>query len=178
MANHVWTVLCRRALIDQSSNSISLMDVVEGITITQTTGLIPKPSTGIDLSGMDLVTLWIRSEIDKPEAAKVRVILQLPDGRKHIQPEQTIDLKKSPRNRHIVRTAGLPFTDEGRYYWTVQQKHITKSRQGKWKTVAKIPYDLVVIREPEIVQADGPMPKTRKKAKARSKRKTQRRRKA
>jgi len=179
MADHIWTVFCRRVLIDQPSNSLSLMDVIEGIKITQSSDGSPvQSSTDINLTGMDLVTLWTRSNTSTPEEIQTKVILQSPDGKKHPQPEQTIDLKTRPRNRHILRMTGLPFTVEGRYYWTVQQKQVTKSGQEKWKSVARVPFDWVMVNEPEIVQDDPIKPKTRKKAKAKTKGKARPKRKA
>lgn len=179
MADHVWTVFCRRVLIDQPSNSLSLMDVIEGIKISQSSGGSPvQSSTDINITGMDLVTLWTRSDANTPEEIQTKVILQSPDGKKHPQPEQTIDLKSRPRNRHILRMTGLPFTVEGRYYWTVQQKQVTKSGQQKWKSVARVPFDWVVVTEPEIVQSEPSKSKPRKKAKSKAKGKVKRKRKA
>ena len=79
---------------------------------------------------------------------------------------------------NALRMASLPFTVEGRYYWTVQQMQVTKSGQERWKSVARVPFDWVVVTEPEIVQSEPSKSKPRKKAKSKAKGKVKRKRKA
>ena len=146
------------------------MDVIEEITMTQVAAGAPaQPTSGIDFVGMELVTLWARSDANVPEKVKVRVVLQSPDRKRLFEPEQVIDLTKNVRNRHIVRTSGLPFTVPGQYHWIVEAFGQTKSGREKWRPVTKVPYDVKLVQATSEKSSGPPKKKTsRKRSKSRA----------
>jgi hypothetical protein len=69
MIQHVWSVLCARAVIDSESNTISLFDVVEQIVaIGPGIAAIGPGAEGVAPVSLELVTLWSRDSLD--EAAR------------------------------------------------------------------------------------------------------------
>lgn len=92
MAKHVWSVLCRKGVLD-SDNNLSLFDVCESVKIE---GKLPTEGVGIKLP-MQLVTLWIRSELTKPEKAESRALVEMPNGRKVGGASGVVALDGAPR---------------------------------------------------------------------------------
>ncbi|MFB6212469.1 MAG: hypothetical protein ABEI53_01470, partial [Candidatus Magasanikbacteria bacterium] len=70
--NHIWSVLCNKTLVDQDTNNISLIDVVEKIDlagpleeIEEVTEGNKKAEIGVDFQ---LVSFWFRADDSKDKA--------------------------------------------------------------------------------------------------------------
>lgn len=137
MIEHVWTVLCRRSVVDRETNSISLIESVEAIQfgVVQPTGA-PAP-TGLPID-LELVTLWIRSDRAVPENSRYRVVIQLPDQtEREVGETVSVDLRQFERLRSRVNFNGIPFSGPGRYRFLVQlEDGATRT------TVARVPLDI------------------------------------
>ena len=134
MAEHVWSVLCRKGVLD-SNNNLSMLDVLEHLKIE---GELPKEGVGLKIP-MQLVTLWIRSELTTPETIDTRLLIEIPNGRKLEGAAGVVNMDKAPRSRLTVEIGGLPFYGEGVYKFVVQHK-----QSGKWKTNARVPLQVAV----------------------------------
>lgn len=110
-----------------------------------------------------LVSLWIRSNLKKPEKSICRTVLVTPDGKKNKGVELEVDLESFPRIRTIFKIEGLPITVEGIYRFIIEHRPVTKSR-SRWIEAAKIP-----------LYVEFP-PKEVKKATSKTKKKTPRKR--
>jgi hypothetical protein len=140
VARYVYSVLCKRGIVDQSTNLLSLIDVLEGIEAAGPARPIDpateKPETvALDLDAM-LVTVWARSDLAKPEPGIVaRIAVLGPDGKRvGGSGEQTLQLDAFENFRTFTTIPKLPVTHDGRYEFAVQ------IRSGKgWRTVGKVP---------------------------------------
>ena len=133
MIEHIWTVICSRAIIDKDSNNVSLQNVLEEFKIfshPQPDGLLPI--------NYDLITLWIRADEDNPCEANSRFSLISPSGINLFQMEQPVDLTKNERTRNKLRFAGFPATEEGKHYFIVE----LQTEDGTWNEKKRIPLRL------------------------------------
>jgi hypothetical protein len=135
MIGHVWTVLCSHAVIDQDSNSVSLLDVVEQLEI----GEEPTPEGGV-LFSLDLMTLWARTDLDVPAWGHGRVTFLSPSGELVRGPFSfDIDLSQHRRNRTKGRFQALPITGSGRHVFRVE---LQNENETEWHQVANIPLEV------------------------------------
>jgi hypothetical protein len=136
---HVWTVFCRRVLIDDSTNQMTLIDAVESVSIALHEQ--PKPGEAFFQIEAALASLWIRSDIATPENGEFRVTLHGPSGRiKSVEPLiLPIDLTVHRRQRSKVTIPALPFGEPGRYVFEVEL-----NEAGEWRRVAGVPYELTL----------------------------------
>lgn len=166
---HVWSVLCRRAITDKETNQMTLVDSIEhiGVTLDSDQPLTahdedPERKIGIKLEAT-LISYWVRSENDAPEKGICRVSLLGPN-RVTIGREMTmaIDLTKKRRMRTQLTLEGLPFTGLGRYNFLVEME----DADGDWKTAARVPYEVELDPSSSAVQptlAAQPQKRKRKK---------------
>jgi hypothetical protein len=135
MIHHVWTVLCSHAVIDQGSNKVSLLDVVEQLNIRDK----PSPDGGI-LTSLDLMTLWARADLDRPAQGRGRVTFLSPSGEVNGGPfEYNIDLSQHGRNRSQGRFQALHISGSGRHIFRVE---LQNEGETEWRQVADIPLEI------------------------------------
>lgn len=141
MARHVFSVLCRRSITDQGSNLLSIVDVLDGITVAPSepedgTRKNAPATLALDAS---FVSQFTRSELNKAEELDVRVQLMGPTGKKLGGTSTPIDLTRFQNYRMSTKFERLPFVGPGRYEFKVQLQ------EGKrWRTVASIPLAVTV----------------------------------
>lgn len=146
MARYVYSVLCKRGIVDQSTNLLSLIDVLEGVEaagpVRPIDPVTENPeSVAIDLDAM-LVTVWARSNLAKPEPGIVaRTVVFGPDGKRvGGSGEQALQLETFENFRAFTTIPKLPVSQDGRYEFAVQV------RSGKgWRTVGKVPLSVRVV---------------------------------
>lgn len=130
MIDHVWTVLCSKSAIDIESNNVSILDVIEQISIPGE----PKPDGVLPMS-FEIISLWIRSEPAKPEQGIERIIFVTPSHKSSIVTEIPIELLEAERQRNRVKFSGLPISEEGRHYFNIEYK----LDEQEWIKTASIP---------------------------------------
>lgn len=170
MADHIWTVFCERAIFDQTTNSASLIDVIEQIGAAP----IPPTADGVALpanifgsrAGL-LISLWTRSDPSVSETARGRTYLLLPNGKQVGKILYDLDLTKSPRFRLNTNVPNLPIIGPGRYSWTVQLEKKSTSGKARWATVATIPFDVTIqdLEKPVADAQQTALPGAKKKSK-------------
>ena len=135
---HVWTVVCRRTLLDKDSNTLSLIESVEALQITPLTTPEDEKPVGLPIE-LEIATLWTRSEPGGGEHGRNRVNFVAPDKSSVVVGEPAeVDLRKFQRVRARVRLAGLRLKGEGRYWFSVE----LASGDEEWEEVARIPLDV------------------------------------
>ncbi len=139
MIDHVWTVLCSRSLVDVESQNISLLEVVDEISLAPEL-LAENKEVSLPIR-LELVTCWRRSQLDQPGKSRGRMSLSGPDGKKMEEQSYNIDLSEFPRRRTRVRMPGLLISKPGSYVFRVE---VQMMPVGQWMEVAKIPLDIVV----------------------------------
>ena len=144
MIEHVWTVLCRRAVVDSETNSMSLFDSVEVLQFGIAQPADAPAPEGLPVE-LELVTLWIRSDRTVPEHSRCRVAVQFPDNsERQVGETVEIDLREFERLRSRVHFSGIPFSGSGRYRFLVQLQD-----GDNWTTVARTPLDIEETSPPD-----------------------------
>ena len=144
----IWAILCQNTIIDQRSNNISLIEVIEELTVP-----VPPPELMTEGDGElsmlvdgNLVILWTRSDLNVPEKAQTRSRIISPNGGEAQSGDFEIDLTEIVRARVIGRIAELPpLTQTGEYTIKIE----TKVDDSEWQEEFELPLWVNV-------QTDGP----------------------
>lgn len=156
MPQHIWSVLCYKGCLDTYSNQVSLLDVIEGVSLktNQLQGPLRVPVQ------MSLVSLWLRSEPGVAETFEARANLVMPDGTELPGLVTTADLKTYSRIRTFMRIEGLEFRTPGLYWLAVEHR---PSADSEWVRASRVPLD-VQIERVESATPESPAPEPRPQA--------------
>ncbi|MFC2058341.1 hypothetical protein ACFLTS_01690 [Chloroflexota bacterium] len=144
MIEHIWTVLCSRVITDKESNNVSLLDVMEEITlIVQGAGsggevLLEKDRAILPFT-LVLASLWSRKKTDKPVAGTAKDIVITPSGKILTENEFKVDLSNHIRMRTKRNLHNLPVAvnEPGRYIFRTE---LLNEKNKTWKKVSSIPF--------------------------------------
>lgn len=139
MVEHMWTVLCSRSLVDIESQNISLLEVVDEITLPAD-AFANKPTMNLSLQ-MELVTCWRRSNLSQPGKTRAKMTLMDPKGKTIEEQAYSVDLSEGNRRRTRIRIPGLALVGPGTYTFQVELQSIGN---GPWMKVAKLPLDVLL----------------------------------
>jgi hypothetical protein len=132
---HIYSILCTRAVVDQVSNNLTIVEVVErlsGPAVTEPT------ARGIIAIPLDFVTLWARTNFHQGERSRARLrILGPNDADLGDAIAYAVDLEQFTRVRNMTRFAGLPFSGQGVYNLVVEMEAGTA-----WQEVARYPLEI------------------------------------
>ena len=131
---HIWTVVCEKSITDSRSNNISLINVIEQIRFAPQEGVQTVPITGLEV-----ISMWCRSDSNTPETGNSRTTLLSPSGDELGQDKTIIDLTKYQRIRRTWMFVGFPFTGAGRYHFVAQRQI-----DDQWETVATVPLEIIL----------------------------------
>jgi hypothetical protein len=146
MIDHVWTVICSNAVIDQFSNNVSLHNVIEQVNIRDE----PRPS-GAFSATIHVMTLWARSDFNTPNLGHARLAFLSPSGVVGNPFEYEIDLSNDHRSRMRTIMHGLPLEESGRHAFTVE---LQNEGETEWRQVAVIPLEVIFEPSEKTEQAD------------------------
>jgi hypothetical protein len=141
MIDHVWTVVCSRAVIDDESKNVSIQNVVEQITVNGK----PGDRTGVPIS-LNVVSLWVRSDPDVPARGFGRLTFIYPSGAEEDPIEIKVDLTQHERFRSRIKLQGLPAREAGRHYFSMRFR---EASDVKWREVASVPVRLAFVSDEE-----------------------------
>jgi len=131
MIEHVWTVVCRQAVVDRETNLISLQAVFEGLQVYG-----EAPEGGIVPAQFDVASLWIRSDNEIPAEGLTRVKLISPSGNELLASDNTrVNLVDTQRFRTITHFPGFPSGESGRYIIRIE----LDQEGGRSSLIAGIP---------------------------------------
>lgn len=144
MAEHVWTFLCRRALIDRDTLLASAFDLVQAITVSEEDAT-QDPDIGYIIEfPMQLFSWWVRSEWSVPESTTARLRILLPTGEhfpiRTLTGEESffVPLMQSTGVRPKIQLPGVPWAGLG-VYWFLLEEQVDEK---EWRTAARIPVEL------------------------------------
>jgi hypothetical protein len=140
MIRHAWSVLCQTPLTDASSNNVSLINVVEQLTLSG-----PVPRGAVIPFNLHLVSLWVRDPSDPPARGRGRLRTETPAGAGG-QIEFDLDLTDQSRLRTFGEIATLTARGTGLYWFIVE---LQRSPDSAWTEVARLPLQV----EATIVEA-------------------------
>ena len=135
----IWAILCKNVIVDQQSNNVSLIEVIDEFTIP-----VPPPVNLPEIDGepgilldVSLVVLWARSHRDTPEKAQSRTSIVTPDGTEARSLENEVDLTEAIRARAIGRIVGFPhpLNHGGEYLFRIE----LKVPGSDWKEELELP---------------------------------------
>lgn len=134
---NLWLLLCSRAIVDRSTNQITLVDILDSVTLTQPPGSENDleslgASGGIALPvQFHAVSYWTRSNPQRSESADVRTLIRAPNGKSIAFLDRTVELEEHVNRRLIVRFSDFPFVGFGVYRIVVS----LRGESGRWKKV-------------------------------------------
>jgi len=110
MPKLIFFLPCEKAIISQEDNTISLINVMQGINV-------PKPpieDAGVAVSWF-AVSAWQKILGDADKTYEQRTNLRLPNGKETAESITRFDFSKVPSHRNIVRINGFPVGQTGVY---------------------------------------------------------------
>jgi len=147
---HIWTVVCKHAVIDKDTNLISLLDVLEEITIFDK----PKPG-GLVNFPIEFMSLWIRDDLSKPCKGIYRMRYIKPSGENiSIGPEIGVDLSEFERSRNKLSFQGVRVDQGGEINFIIE----VKTEDLNWLEIAKIPIKFNFIEREKQPQVNSDIP--------------------
>lgn len=142
-----WSVLCHKTSIDKDSNSLSIFNVLEQLTLSpKDWENLSKDEKGnkVILVYFELVTLWEHNP-QKKEQREIKVTLLDPHGEKIFEQPFPLHLEKSKTGlRQRLQFRGLPVTDAGEYLFKISLK-----KEEKYQKVSEISFNLKTKRQSE-----------------------------
>lgn len=144
--NHIWTIACRKSLLDQETNNLNLFDIMEEITLqgssVQNINFSKVEKFGIPIE-FEIISLWERFDINEPILTQYKIEQLSPSGK--LINEHGAELRiegVSRRLRTIGKVRGLELTGPGIYHF------VTKVKDGEiWKEVGRIPLEIKLQNE-------------------------------
>ena len=134
MAKHVWSVLCYKCSIDRSTNSVSLLEVLEALQV----GADPSDERALVAQRCELASLWRRTEWETPEKSFSRVRVLAPDSTLIATAQSEVDLVSATRSRLVVQLSAFPLMGPGIYEFLVDGS----SDGTSWEEVARVPVEV------------------------------------
>lgn len=139
-----WSMFCSRSIIEQGTNSISLIGHIEQVALGAAVALegrtledelaehdvVPLPMT------FELVTYWSRSDRDVGEQCEARLKFFAPNGK--AVAEGAVDVKltgETINRRSILKLTTLPFAGFGAYRMAVFGREKGAKRWRKYTDV-------------------------------------------
>lgn len=136
---NVWSILCNKAVVDQMSNSLSLHDVVDELTISFVEPEDMKKETKNVPASFAAVNMWY--DENSKEERKLDYVIEIHDPKGEKVGEFPISAKfeaNKKRLRTIANINGIKLTTEGTYLF----KTNFKDEKGNLLQVAEVPLDV------------------------------------
>jgi hypothetical protein len=136
MAKVDWAILCERAIAEAQANTVSLVCILENITLA---GVPPADLKNVGVPfRFYVVQQWVRTKSQISEMVEGRVVLKSPDGKQLGHMDYQVDLRKTPAARVISQIPAFPYAGVGVYKVQVQIK------QGStWRTLRETQFNLI-----------------------------------
>jgi len=108
--NVLWALLCETVIIDQQTNRVSIIGVIDEINVPAPPPEGPSETgeSPITAANMRLIALWSRSDHSVPESSQARMRIVAPNGDEWRSEEHEVDLTDAPLARTIGHITGLP----------------------------------------------------------------------
>jgi hypothetical protein len=134
MATFLWALACERAIINNKSNNLSLIEIFEQFNVPTVPIIIPQ--------AIYIVSSWEKAEKDKEETFTFKIEISQPDSAEDLKKEAEIEAvipKDKNRIRNLCRIFGLKAEREGTVYFIISQKV-----GENWKEEYRVPLHIVL----------------------------------
>lgn len=142
MTRHIWSVLCRKSVIDQDTNSLSMYDVFEELKVdakmdpkaTDKNKKVKIINVPIEF---ELISYWIKDKKSEEFNGKCVINIKSPDGKVEKSFEQPLIISKEyERMRSRLKVQGFSVSQSGTYVFEV---FIKNNEDEDEKKVASLP---------------------------------------
>ena len=141
MINHIWSVICKKSIVDSQTNIISLLEIIEvlDVNVVLPPNLDPKSNINIPIE-FEFVTMWQRDFVNKEENFDTQIVVTDPKGTQlnAINGKMNMPINMM-RLRSITRISGLGLTDSGNYTLFLKMK---QQNDKNYKAVTAIPLEV------------------------------------
>ena len=145
---HRSAVLCQTTIVDQRSQNISLINVIDQLTVEKGSQKhIPneQQSKGVVVPfTADFVIHSERSSTDQSESCKGRILIKGPEQQKIDEINFEVDLSEHSRSRFVVQFSVFPFVGTGIYQLEVEY---CDDDTDEWKPVDRVPLEVLVTED-------------------------------
>lgn len=145
---NIWSVIFNRAVVDENTNSISLFDCVEEITVNFSKPedvSVPQKNIPINFT---IISLWSDNDISKDRKFEYLLEIIDPQGKKINEFSNFPVIEKGKKRlRTIVQMNGMGITSEGEYTLVVKYKKDIE----KFVVASKIPVDIKFVLNTSVV---------------------------
>jgi hypothetical protein len=129
MIKHHFSLICGHAVIDERTKFLSIFNVIEQIKVNAE----PDQTVRIPMR-FDLVSVWVKSDINNSEAGISRVSLCNPNGTSNKICEVEIELTDSSFFRSIISFSGIELKGSGLYNFLIE----FKQNDHDWEKVSEL----------------------------------------
>ncbi len=134
---HLWSVLCSKYIISEASNSLSLIEIADGITFEAE--LPDDRPLELPLSSpLYLVSSWIREDDSEAKIIDALARIKSPAGSVLQELPFPVDLERTAGSRTFGTISTIPFTVDGMYEFEL----CIKDSCG-WRAVGTVPVGIV-----------------------------------
>jgi len=120
MAKHVWTVFCSKFIEDSSTKTVTLVEVLEGLTIDS--GLLSEDDPVSLPQACCLVTTWARSDSTMPEAGDGFFRFLAPDRTELVSGKARVVMSETLQARVVARFPQLILKGTGVHVFEVSYR--------------------------------------------------------
>jgi hypothetical protein len=137
---HIWSIICQQSSIDFETNSLSLFNCAEEISVVVDKIQVHQNDKIVIPVEFQLVSSWLVEDTEKDD--NLRIKEEIVDSEQKVLNsfENSFEIKKGAlRFRNRTNIKGLPVTKEGRYYIKVWQ---WIDKQNKFEIASESPLDV------------------------------------
>lgn len=141
MAKHIWTIVCRRSIVEKDTNVLSIIDVIEQLSVEVHAPPQRPDSEVFGSAAFHLISFWERTDPKRAEpSTQIEMRVISPSGKKLGKLEAGFAMNDPHvRSRATVSVPSMPVQESGRYEINVYLKKGTR-----WQRVATVPLTIVV----------------------------------
>jgi len=133
MINCVWAMLCRHCIVNEETDNISLIEVVEEVVAP------PRPNSDeitFVFFEFSLVIYWKKEELaDQDNQYKFRLRLLSPSQEVLFEGERNLDFNERLKILSTVKFIGLPVPESGLYEFQIQ---LPNDDNTDWRNVYSV----------------------------------------
>lgn len=154
MAEHQWSLLCRRGIIDKYSNHLSIIELMDELSLE---GELPDPLPDRMAVNIDahLVSMWSRSDRNQAERFWQTITVTVPPGKEgkseYEDAKAEGDLLKHQRTRLIASIKAIRFFGPGVYKFNI---YYSRSQNRRGRLVAQVPLTIKAKLDLETAASD------------------------
>lgn len=147
MINHIWSLLCRRSVIDSETNNLSVYDILEQLTVDIKIkrggeDKITKINIPIEY---EVISFWVKAPEIKEFKGGIKLEIISPEGKIEKTFEQPLEIPKDKRRlRSRIRISGFVANTAGIYIFRINYKEGIKDQYIK---AADVPLEVILKKE-------------------------------